>query len=258
MPPVLAVAGWWVLFAGSHVLLAAGPVRGPLVRRFGERGFVTFFTVVASILFAGLVHAYAGVRFSGPPGLGLAAVPAARGVLIAAIALGFALMIGAFAPRGYWTSPMMIFATGSREPTGLERVTRHPFFAGVVLFALAHALLATQLVGTVFFAGFGVLAIAGAAHQGRKLLRSRPGYDRYLQATSAVPFAAIVAGRQRFVPGEIPWVFLALGVGVAWLLRQVHGSIWDFGGAWVSGTAIAGSALIGIRGFASAARTRPA
>src|SRR6185503_4404137 len=108
---------------------------------------------------------------------------------------------------------------------------------------------ATHLVGTIFFGGFCALATGGAAHQGRKLLASRPGYAAFLAETSAVPFAAVAAGRQRIVWGEMPWLFLALGVAMAGLLRQVHGHIWDHDGLYVSGTVIALSLVIGIRGF---------
>src|SRR5437899_13047458 len=56
-----------------------------------------------------------------------------------------------------------------RAPRGVERVTRHPFFVGVALLASAHVLLATRLVGAVFFAGLAALAILGAWHQDRTL-----------------------------------------------------------------------------------------
>ena len=86
----------------------------------------------------------------------------------------------------------------------MERITRHAFFWGLGMLAIAHALLATRLVGTVLFTGVALVAIGGSYHQDRKLLAriGRP-YADYLAATSAVPFAAIVAGRQRF-----PWTDL--------------------------------------------------
>src|SRR5207244_12079178 len=81
----------------------------------------------------------------------------------------------------------------------------HPFFVGLALFALAHALLATRLAGTVLFSGVALVSIAGAAHQDRKLLRRLGApYADYLTATSAVPFAAIIGGRQRLVWSELP------------------------------------------------------
>jgi len=55
--------------------------------------------------------------------------------------------------------PMALFDQPMRGGArGVKRITRHPSFAGVALFALAHALLATRLVGAVYMAGFAVLA----------------------------------------------------------------------------------------------------
>src|SRR5439155_1644277 len=77
-------------------------------------------------------------------------------------------------------------------------VSRHASFVGLALLGAAHALLATRLVGTVLMGGLTVFAVAGAWHQDRKLLRQRgEPYAAYLEATSTVPFGAIVAGRQR-------------------------------------------------------------
>ena len=60
-----------------------------------------------------------------------------------------------------------------REPRGLERVTRHPFFVGVALLGAAHALLAPRLVGAVAMGSLALLAGVGAWFQDRKLLALR-------------------------------------------------------------------------------------
>jgi len=142
-----------------------------------------------------------------------------------------------------------------RAPRGVERVTRHPFFVGVALLASAHVLFATRLVGAVFFAGLAALAILGARHQDRKLLARRGApYAGYLAVTSAVPFAAIVARRQRLAWREIPPRGLVLGLAVAAALRAVHASIFAHGGAWVIGVVLAGAALSAGRAWRRAQR----
>src|SRR5262249_53726778 len=130
---------------------------------------------------------------------------------------------------------------------GLERVTRHPFFLGVVLAMGSHALLATHLTGTVFCAGFVVLAIAGPLHQTEKL-RSRYGeaYDRFLARTSAIPFLAIARGHQHFVAREMPWTALALGLLVAVAVRSVHDGMFDAYGAPLTIAVAGGGVLIGM------------
>src|SRR5204862_1709 len=106
-----------------------------------------------------------------------------------------------------------------------------------LVFGGTHIGLATRRVrvGLVSRLGArGVVALAGAWHQDRKLLRQRgEPYAAYLEATSTVPFGAIVAGRQRLAWSELPAGALALGVVLAVVLRTVHGSIFAHGGAWV-------------------------
>src|SRR6266704_2035545 len=153
--------------------------------------------------------------------------------------------------------PMAVFNETVRAPRGIERVTRHASFVGLALLGAAHALLATRLVGTVLMGGLTVFAIAGAWHQDRKLLRQRgEPYAAYLEATSTVPFGAIVAGRQRLAWQELPVGALALGVVLAVLLRTVHGSIFAHGGAWVIAAVLGAAALGGVQS-ASRVRRRP-
>lgn len=247
MEPVVWVVLLWTLFISSHVGLATARVRGPLVRRLGERGFLALFTAVASLVFIALVATYADTSDAGAPGIGLVAIPIARAILIAAVVAGVTLMVGAFAPRGYWDSPGAVLADRVRPAVGLERVTRHPFFAGTVLVMGAHMLLATRMSGTAFFAGFVVLAIAGPVHQARKL-RTRRGapYERYLAETSAIPFAAIIARRQRLVWSELPWGTLALGPVAAFGIHLVHADLLSWRGAPLSLAVVGGSVLIGL------------
>src|SRR4030095_4865236 len=103
------------------------------------------------------------------------------------------LMSGAFA--GYGRSPYPASGENVREPHGLERVTRHPFFVGLALLGGSHALLATRLVGAIAMGSLACFALLGAALQDRKLLalRGEP-YADYLATTSTVPLAAISAG----------------------------------------------------------------
>jgi uncharacterized membrane protein len=231
-----------IAFVGSHLGLATQPVRSRLVARFGEWGFRWIFSSVAAVSFALLAVWYADHRAEGPPGLALGAYPALRWPLVSIVVLGVVLMVGSFAR--YTGGPYDLVDPGTSRPArGLERVTRHPFFAGVALFAGAHALLATQLVGTLLMLALAVLAVAGASHQDAKLRRSRGApFAAYLERTSAVPFAAILAGRQQLVWRELPWGPFVAGGAVAACLRSVHAEIFAHHGAWVI-VAMLGGAL---------------
>ncbi|TMA76468.1 MAG: hypothetical protein E6J71_15185 [Deltaproteobacteria bacterium] len=242
MEPALTAALLWLVFGATHVGLATRRVRAALVARLGEHGFTALFSVVASAAFAVAIAYFAAHRNEGATGLALAHVAALRWTLMAVSVTGIVLVSAGSAT--YVGSPYDLFAGRVRAPRGIERITRHPFFAGLALFALAHALLATRLIGTVGFAGLALVTIVGARHQDAKVLaRAGKPYADYLAATSAVPFAALLAGRQRWVWSELPLGAFATGLAVAVVLRAVHGSIFAHGGAWVIVSVIGGAAI---------------
>lgn len=255
MTPAVVVAALWLLFGGSHIGLATRSVRARLVARLGEMGFTTLFYVVAAVSFAWLVAYYAAHRFEGMPGLALAGTSVWRWGLMIAIVAG--LMLSAPALAIYPRLPMALFEQPIRAPRGIERITRHPFFAGTALFAVSHALLATHAVGTVFFGGLALLAVLGARHQDGKLLARRgPAYADYLASTSAVPFAAVVAGRQRLVWSELPIGGLGGGLALALILRQWHDALFADGGAWIIGAFLVGALIAGGNAWRRTRRVR--
>ena len=244
MTPALEVALLWLMFAGTHTGLAIGPVRTRLVGRFGELGFSILFSLVATVTFTVLIGFYAAHRFEGAPGPALASVPLVRAVLFAAIVVGVMLAVGgAFV---FPSTPMAFFQNRSAyEVRGLQRVTRHPFFAGVTLLGVAHALLASRLVGSVAFGGLALLAGAGAWHQDRKLMKRRgPAYVDYCARTSAVPFAAILGGRQPLAIHDLPLGALAVGLATAVVLRVRHAHLLADGGVGIVVSTVGGAALL--------------
>ncbi|MGH7900092.1 MAG: NnrU family protein [Candidatus Binatia bacterium] len=243
MEPALIVSLTWLLFGLSHIGLATVGIRGRLVARLGEHGFVFLFSGVATVLFTILVTSYAALRFEGLPGPALGNSPLLRPILIGFVVIGVVLMTATFA--GYDRSPYAAIGRSFPEPRGLERITRHTFFAGLVLFSVAHALLATRLVGTVFLAGNAVLAVLGAWHQDRKLAaRFGPPFADYLRATSAVPFVAIVSRRQRLVWSELPYRALAVGLVLAFVFRAIHDQIFAYGGLAFVGVTLLGLGVL--------------
>ena len=254
--PAIVVAALWLLFAGTHIALALRRPRALLVGRLGEGGFIALFSVVAAVSFAALVGYYATHRFAGAPGLGLGSVAAVRWLCMATIASGVALITAGLI--AYPRMPMALFDQSIKHPRGIERITRHPFFVGMALFAVPHVLLATRLVGAVFALGFAALAIAGARHQDAKLLARRgPAYAGYLAATSTLPMAAILAGRQHLAWRELPLAGLAVGLGLAVALRLNHAALFAHGGLYVVLAVVGGAALASWQTWRRAQRHTP-
>jgi uncharacterized membrane protein len=257
MQPALVVALLWMVFAGTHIGLASAPLRARLVARLGEMGFTLLFSVIAAAAFAALIAYYAAHRFAGAPGLSAAGLPLLRALLTLLIVAGFMLMVPAL--LGYPRMPSALFGQAIGMPRGVERITRHPFFAGMALFGAAHALLATHLVGTVFFGALTLISSVGAWHQDRKLLARRgPPYAAYLAGTSAVPFAAILAGRQHLIWRELPIGGVLGGVAAALALRFGHDGLWAHDGAWITVVVVGGAALAAINAWRRSRRVRPA
>jgi uncharacterized membrane protein len=250
MEACLVVVGLWLLFGGTHMGLTTPRLRRALVARLGEGGFTALFSALAAVSFTLLVTYYVGHRFEGPPGPGLARFAPTRGLAVLAIGAGFVCAAGGLA--GYARSPMALFSAGrgAREPRGFERVTRHGFFAGVVLLAGAHALLATRLVTVLFCLGLALLATLGGRHQDARL-RARLGepYARYLAATSAIPLAAVWQRRQQIAWRELPWLWLLGGALASAVLRQLHAPLLTHDGAWIVVGVLAGAALASLQAW---------
>jgi len=241
MEPALLVAATWLAFFGTHLGLASDPVRGALARRLGSRGFFALFYSVAAVTFTTWVAVTAAVRLEGLPAPAPGGHVVIHSMAIAFIVAGLSLSAGGLA--SYPSSPMALLFHPVREPRGIERITRHPFFAGLTLFAVGHVLIVPTLAAAVFFAGLALQAVVGAAHQDRKLARrlGRP-YRDYLARTSAVPFAAILSGRQRLAAGEQPWLAYSVGLLMTVLLRHVHAHLFDHGGLWIVASVLGGAA----------------
>ena len=99
----------------------------------------------------------------------------------------------------------------------MTRVTRHPMLWSFAIWAAVHVIGNGDIASIVFFGAFLVTALAGMPSIDAKLARRDPATWQALSAaTSIVPFAAIAAGRNRFVAREFGWLTPAIAV-VAWV-----------------------------------------
>jgi uncharacterized membrane protein len=240
----LAVLAAWLLFGGAHVLLGFPPLRPWLAARLGEARFVAVFGALAATGLTVLAFAAAWSAQDGGMPWRAADAPASRWALAVVSGAGLLLALGAL--RGYPRSPMALFRRRFDPPRGFARISRHGFFVGFGLFALAHVGLARTAAQQVFFAGFALLSAIGAFAQDAKL-RQRHGeaYREYERATSILPFLALLDGRQRLDASD-RWAAAlgraALGVVVLLVLHPLWGLgegapfalALAAGGAWIS------------------------
>jgi uncharacterized membrane protein len=121
----------------------------------------------------------------------------------------------------------------AQPPRGIQRVTRHPMLWSFALWSAVHIIGNGDTAALVFFGAFLVTALAGMPSIDAKLARRDPATWQALSAaTSIMPFGAIAQGRNRFVPREIGWPTVLIGV-VAWaVVLLLHP--WLFGVAPVA------------------------
>lgn len=219
MPGWSWVALWWATFAGTHLVLSSRPVRGRLIARLGAGGFQTLYSLVVLASLVLLVRAYWANRHAGPLIWEWATVPGTRAVAIALSAAGIALFVASLFPA----RPGSGARDGQRRARGLTRVMRHPGFVGLGLWGLAHALVNGHLSDVVFFGGFPLFGIVGGLHQdARKRATEGGSVQPFYAETSFLPFGAIASGRNRLALREIPWLGVAIGLGVAATLFVLH------------------------------------
>lgn len=210
---------WWLVFAGSHMVLSSLPLRGQLIARLGEKGFVGLYSLIAFATFIPLVWVYFGNRHAGGVIWNLAAAPGVRPLAAALAVLAIALIVGGV----LHPSPALVGMKQSWGARGLTRITRHPVFMGFALWALSHLLLNGFLTDILFFGGMLAFSLAGAAHQdARKRATEGKRLGQFFAESSYWPFGAIIAGRNRIIWRELPWIALAVGAAAAIGIYALH------------------------------------
>jgi uncharacterized membrane protein len=107
---------------------------------------------------------------------------------------------------------------------GIFKVTRHPVMLGIALWAAAHLLANGNVAGILLFGSLLILAVGGIAHiEIKRHASGDPAWQRFIAATSVVPFAAIIARRNRFAFTAMDWARLALGIALYAALLYFHG-----------------------------------
>ncbi len=206
-----------LFFVGVHLLIAGTGIRDRIVRVLGERGYLGAFSVLALVGIVWLCASWAGT----PPAAPLWNAPLLRPFVLLLIFVAFA-----FAAIGLTTpSPTATGGEGKLEKgepaRGILRITRHPFLWGVALWGSCHVAVNPDAPSLLFFGSLLLLAVLGPLSIDAKRRRKHgERWDRFAAVTSNVPFAAIVAGRNRLALGELGgWrIGLAVVLYTAFLL----------------------------------------
>lgn len=210
MAPLSALVAANFAFVGSHFVLSH-PLRAPLVRTIGERGFLGLYSLVSLGTLAWVILAFREVGAGGRllwDGSGNLAWAIASLLTLIAIAL----LAGSL--RGNPALPQTgTDAVARARASGAFAVTRHPMMWGFALWAAAHVLVMPNARTTLTAFAIGWLALAGAHLQ--------DGKKRALQGRAWRDWEA----RTHFAPrlwrlgeiGAVTWlVAIALWLVLTW------------------------------------------
>ena len=202
MTPQMGLFFGAIAFVATHFLMSH-PLRAPLVRRLGDKGFLGLYSLVAIILFGIMIWSYHAIgreRQAWEPtgwAYGLGAVLMWLGaILFAGSFVGNPALPGTRGPKG-------------RTPGGVLAITRHPMMWGFALWAIVHAMMVATPKALVLDGAILFLALVGSVMQDRKK-RALMGADwhDWTAQTAFFPFArglrnpglfAFVAGTALFL-----------------------------------------------------------
>ncbi len=224
MDPVIAIALWAALFVASHIVISSDAVRPGLIRAIGPMPYRGLYSLVAFATFIPLLLAFAHHKHAGPMLWYLRGVEPIRGLVWLLMLLAFILFVGSFVnPNPGAIGADAIPGAGGRGVRGILKVTRHPNFVALTLFALAHILMNGWTGDVIFFGSIVVLAIFGGRHQDRRKLRELgASYRALVDQTSFFPGAALISGRQHWTAADTPWVAIVLGAVVTVVVLMFH------------------------------------
>lgn len=219
MTTPVEIALWTLAFAASHVGLSSMRVRPRLVAALGEPGYLGVYSLVAFATFVPLVMCWLKGIHGGALLWNLRADPAIHMGALLVSWLAFTMALAALVQP----SPASIGPRSTTRARGLTRITRHPLFMNVGIWALAHCVLNGFTNDVLFFGGIFLAGLVGCVHQdARKRVTEKGTLDEFFAETSLLPFVAIATGRTRLVLSELPWAGLVAGGLASAALYHFH------------------------------------
>lgn len=213
MSPVVELIAACSAFVGTHFLLSH-PLRDPMVRRMGEGGFRTVYTLVALATFVWIITAWRAVPAASP-----AYVPGDVVWMLASALMLFASILLAGSVYGNPALPARnAHAAATRNALGVLAITRHPMMWSFAIWALVHMLIWPTSESHVLSSFILILAIGGAFGQDMKKARLMgDSWRGWCRRTAFVPFAGQVGGRIGWDAAWPGWFSIGGGV-LIWLI----------------------------------------
>jgi uncharacterized membrane protein len=220
MNPMTRLVVASLVFLLTHYV-SSTPLRARLVALLGKNGYIVLYSAIAFATLGAMVWAYYRA-----PYIGLWHVPALRYAPLLLMPVALVLVVAGVFTRNPTAVGAERALRQDNAVQGVLRVTRHPVMWGIALWALVHVAARGDAAALVFFGTLLMLAMSGTLLiDRRKKEEAGADWQRFVQETSNVPFAAIVAGRTHFSAGEIGWSRLAIALLLYFTLLWVHSAL---------------------------------
>jgi uncharacterized membrane protein len=220
MTPVEWISLWAILFLATHVVIPSGYLRPRLVSVLGADAYRGAYSLIALGAFTPLVLEFAWHKHAGAMLWNVRADAPLRWVAWALMLLALILIVAGFINPSPAQNSV---PTEEVAPHGILKITRHPSFIGLATFGIAHMIMNGWAGDLIFFGTFPALGIIGGLHQDRRKLRELgAGYRSFLEATSFIPCAVLISGRQKFSRGDVPWTAISIGAVLTIAIVIVH------------------------------------
>jgi uncharacterized membrane protein len=225
MTELLIAAALWI---ATHLGISSTGLRARAVSMIGEGAYLGAYSLLAVATLTFLILAWADA----PRDIWLW-YPAAWQTWVALLLMPLAFMLlvaGLLGPNP--TSVGQDRQLADPEAVrGVLRVTRHPVQWAFLLWALAHVPANGELATLILLAAIALVAGLGTLLIDRKKSAAAgEHWQTFAAATSNLPFAAILAGRNRLALGEWGLVKLLLGLVVYAVVIASH--------RWIAGVPI--------------------
>ncbi|MDX1711847.1 MAG: NnrU family protein [Rhodovibrionaceae bacterium] len=215
-----------VLFVGGHFLLSSLPLRVPIEKALGAKGFRALYSLIA-----GAALVWSAVAYGDAPFVPVWDPPVFLR-WVAAIVMPFAFIL---AVCGLTTrSPTAVggeeYASNTPEDPapGILKITRHPFLWGTGIWAVAHLLVNGDAASMILMGGIAILSFGGMAHiDQRRAARLGGAWGPIQLTTSILPFHAVATGRTHMDWKGIGWLRPAAGILAYAVFMHAH--VWLFG-----------------------------
>jgi uncharacterized membrane protein len=214
MTPQMGLFGSAILFVGTHLLMSH-PLRAPMVKATGEKGFRGIYSLVSLLTFAAMIYFYREIGREPPLWVAPEWAWIAGTFLMWLAAI---LFVGSFV-----RNPAMVGARGPvGGPAGVFKITRHPMMWSFALWAIAHLVVIGTPKALVLDLAILLLALVGAAGQDiKKAKLMGDAWHEWTAQTAFVPFTRGLAS-----PGAVALIGGTLLFLLATWLHPMPAGFW--------------------------------